>query len=332
MMKTEEIKKECKITLIGGGTGLSVILRGLKNITSQISAIVTMADDGGSSGILREDLGLLPPGDIRNCILALADVEEQMEELLNYRFKEGMLKDQNFGNLLIAALVGIYGDFDRAVSKAHDLFAVTGKILPVTFDDVKLYAELENKQIVYGESQIPKEVIESNSKILKVHLDPNLPKPGKGVLEAIMDADFVIIGPGSLYTSIIPNLLVDGVANTIRETKAKKIFIPNVMTQPGETDGYSVFDHIDTLSEYIGIEEFDYFFINSQVLTKKELEKYEEKGATPVRLKREERKYINEKNVTIIKKDYIDIKKGYIRHNAEQIAKDILEIYTNLDI
>ncbi len=327
MIKTISVKKECRVTIVGGGSGISVILRGLKKITTNIKAIVTMADDGGSSGKIREDLGQLPPGDIRNCILALANVEGDMQKLFNYRFEAGALEDQNVGNIIIAALVELHGGYDEAMVHAHEIFAVTGKVLPVTFDDVKLIAELENGKFVYGESKIPKQVLETESQIERVYLEPSIAKPANGVIEAILDTDFLILGPGSLYTSIIPNLLVEGIADAIKESKAKKIFIPNIMTQPGETDLYSVFDHVESIGEYVGMDTLDYLFVNQQILTKSELEKYAQEGATPIRLTDEERAYLINKKIDIIEKDFLDIKKGYIRHDADKVAAIIQAMY-----
>ena len=195
-----------KIVVIGGGTGLSTMLRGLKYYTSNITAIVTVGDDGGGSGTLREDLGILPPGDIRNCILALADTEPLMEDLLQYRFKDGTLKGQSFGNLFLAAMDGISDNFEDAVQKMSSVLAVTGKVLPVTLDDMQLEAILENGNKVVGESQIPVEALNQKSKIKKLMINPENAEPLKDALDAIKEADAIVIGPGSLYTSIIPNL------------------------------------------------------------------------------------------------------------------------------
>ena len=192
-----------KVVVIGGGTGLSVLLRGLKLFTSNITAIVTVADDGGSSGKLREDLGMLPPGDIRNCILALADMEPTMEQLLQHRFEEGDLKGQNFGNLLIASMNDISGNFEEAIKKISDVLAVTGKVLPVTLKDITLYARLENGVVIKGESNIPEKSLELNSPIENIFIKPKNAKAVKEAVDAIYDADIVLLGPGSLYTSVI---------------------------------------------------------------------------------------------------------------------------------
>ena len=190
-----------KIVVVGGGTGLSTMLRGLKYYTSNITAIVTVADDGGGSGALREDLGMLPPGDIRNCILALADTEPLMEELLQYRFPDGRLKNQSFGNLFLAAMDGVSDNLEDAVQKMSSVLAVTGKVLPVTLEDMKLIAELENGNKVEGESQIPDEVLNQNSRIKKLMIEPNDAKPLEDAIKAIEEADAIVLGPGSLYTT-----------------------------------------------------------------------------------------------------------------------------------
>jgi len=239
------LSKGPKVVIIGGGTGLSILLRGLKEYTSNITAIVTVADDGGGSGVLREDLGMLPPGDIRACILALANTEPTMEKLLQYRFDEGILKGQNFGNLFIAAMNEIYGSFEMAIKETSNVLAVTGKVLPMTLEDVTLYAELENGHTIKGESEIPLKNKELSSKINRIYMEPKASYPLVEAVDAIKDADLIVLGPGSLYTSVIPNLLVNNIVDTIYEAKGPKVYITNVMTQPGETDGYTVLDHVE---------------------------------------------------------------------------------------
>ena len=247
--KKKEINK-AKVVVIGGGTGQSIFLRGLKKITPNITAIVTVADDGGGSGVLRSDLGMLPPGDIRNCLLALANTEPTMQEVMQYRFEEGGLKGQSFGNLFLAAMNGLYGNFETAVYKLSEIFNITGRVLPVTLESIDLIAKLKNGNIIKGESKIPKEVRKQKSKIEEVYLEPKDAKPLSEVINSIYEADYVIMGPGSLYTSIMPNLLVEGVVEAIKGTKAVKIYIPNVMTQPGETDGYDVLEHVKAINKH----------------------------------------------------------------------------------
>ena len=196
------------IVAIGGGTGLSILLRGLKEVSTNITAVVTVADDGGGSGVLREDLGMLPPGDVRNCILALANKEPILQDLFHYRFEEGRLKGQNFGNLMIAAMVGISESFEEAIKKISDIFAITGEVFPMSEEDIVLYAQLSDGTTVVGESNIPHEVVKRGTPIEKIWIEPKDAKTYGVVIERIKSADMIVLGPGSLYTSIIPNLLV----------------------------------------------------------------------------------------------------------------------------
>ena len=313
---------EVKVVVIGGGTGLSTMLRGLKQYTSHITAIVTVGDDGGGSGKLREDLGMLPPGDIRNCILALADTEPLMEDLLQYRFTEGSLKGQCFGNLFLAAMAGISENFEDAVQKMSSVLAVKGKVLPVTLDDMKLIAELENGEIIEGESKIPSEVIVRNTRIKKIAIKPIDAKPLEEAIKAINNADVIIMGPGSLYTSIIPNLLVKGIPEAICKSPAKKVYISNVMTQPGETDGFKVSNHLKVLMDYGVAENIDYVIANNGIIPPDIKEKYAKENAELVVLDYEN---ISNLNVNVIEADLIKITKRYVKHNADKLAELIMK-------
>ena len=313
---------EAKVVVIGGGTGLSTMLRGLKQYTSHITAIVTVGDDGGGSGKLREDLGMLPPGDIRNCILALADTEPLMEDLLQYRFTEGSLKGQCFGNLFLAAMAGISENFEDAVQKMSSVLAVKGKVLPVTLDDMKLVAELENGAIIEGESKIPSEVIVRNTRIKTIAIKPIDAKPLEEAIKAINNADVIIMGPGSLYTSIIPNLLVKGIPEAICKSPAKKVYISNVMTQPGETDGFKVSNHLKVLMDYGVAENIDYVIANNGIIPPDIKEKYAKENAELVVLDYEN---ISNLNVNVIEADLIKITKRYVKHNAEKLAELIMK-------
>ena len=313
---------EAKVVVIGGGTGLSTMLRGLKQYTSHITAIVTVGDDGGGSGKLREDLGMLPPGDIRNCILALADTEPLMEDLLQYIFTEGSLKGQCFGNLFLAAMAGISENFEDAVQKMSSVLAVKGKVLPVTLDDMKLIAELENGEIIEGESKIPSEVIVRNTRIKKIAIKPIDAKPLEEAIKAINNADVIIMGPGSLYTSIIPNLLVKGIPEAICKSPAKKVYISNVMTQPGETDGFKVSNHLKVLMDYGVAENIDYVIANNGIIPPDIKEKYAKENAELVVLDYEN---ISNLNVNVIEADLIKITKRYVKHNAEKLAELIIK-------
>ncbi|MEQ8196871.1 MAG: gluconeogenesis factor YvcK family protein [Clostridiaceae bacterium] len=310
-----------KIVVIGGGTGLSTMLRGLKMYTSNITAIVTVADDGGGSGDLREDLGILPPGDIRNCILALADTEPLMEDLLQYRFKDGRLKNQSFGNLFLAAMDGISDNFEDAVQKMSSVLAVTGKVIPVTLENMRLRALLENGDIVEGESQIPEEALLQKSKIKKLMIEPEDAEPLNEAISAIREADAIIMGPGSLYTSVLPNLLVRKIASNIRRSNALKIYISNIMTQPGETDNFKVSDHLKTLYKHCGRDIVDYVIANIQKIPKNLLAKYKEEGSEAVVLDKE---VVNKLGIETIEAGLVNYTNDVIRHNHEELARVIM--------
>ncbi|AGF59255.1 gluconeogenesis factor YvcK family protein [Clostridium saccharoperbutylacetonicum] len=307
-----------KIVVIGGGTGLSTMLRGLKYYTSNITAIVTVGDDGGGSGALREDLGMLPPGDIRNCILALADTEPIMEDLLQYRFSDGRLKNQSFGNLFLAAMAGISDNFEEAVQKMSSVLAVTGKVIPVTLDNMQLIAKLQNGNIVEGESQIPEEAIKQNSRIEEFKIVPESARALPEALQAIKEADAIVMGPGSLYTSITSNLLVKDIAKEVKKSDAVKIYISNIMTQPGETTGFKVSDHLKVLLKYGGKDIVDYVIANTGEITEELREKYQKDGADLVKLDRED---INSLGIKIVGEDLVKIKNGLVKHDADKLAE-----------
>nr|WP_207720904.1 gluconeogenesis factor YvcK family protein [Clostridium gasigenes] len=311
-----------KIVVIGGGTGLSTMLRGLKYYTSNITAIVTVGDDGGGSGDLRDDLGMLPPGDIRNCILALADTEPLMEDLLQYRFPDGRLKNQSFGNLFLAAMNGVSENFEDAIQKMSSVLAVTGKVLPVTLDDMKLVAKLENGSIVEGESQIPNEVINQKSKIKKLMINPKDARALEESLKALREADAIVMGPGSLYTSIVPNLLVKDIVENIKKSDAIKIYICNIMTQPGETDNFSVSDHVKILQKYGGRNIVDYVIANRGDIPKVVKEKYLEDSSQLVELDRKELKALG---VEAIEATLAKTEKAYVKHDTEYLAEVLVD-------
>lgn len=324
--KERQLSRGPKIVAIGGGTGLSILLRGLKEYTSNITAIVTVADDGGGSGILREDLGMLPPGDIRSCILALANTEPTMEKLLQYRFKEGKLKGQNFGNLFLAAMNGIYGSFEEAVRETSNVLAVTGKVLPMTLENVTLYAELENGMKVEGESNIPLKNSECSSRIKRVYMEPVMTYPLEEAVIAIEEADIIVLGPGSLYTSVIPNLLVNDMVNHIYESKADVVYISNVMTQPGETDRYTVFEHLKAILDHSREDLIDYCIANIEEIPEETLERYKEDGAKPVILTKEDEIKLSNMGITVIKDNLVDVKKDYVRHDSLRISEIIVNL------
>ena len=270
-MKTDRLH-DPRIAVIGGGTGLSTMLRGLKKLSRSITAIVTVADDGGGSGMLRQDLGMPPPGDVRNCIQALANTEPIMEKLLAYRFTEGSLKGQSFGNLFLAALNGMSDTFDEAVRRMSDVLAITGRVLPVTNENVYLAAEFDDGTEAVGESHIAEFKKGTDKRIRRVRLIPERPRALPQAIEAIEEADMIVLGPGSLYTSIMPNLVTEGVAEAIARSDAFRIYVLNVMTQDGETEGYSASDHLKALMSHGG--KADVCLYNTDRVARRLLEKY----------------------------------------------------------
>ena len=251
-----------RITVIGGGTGLPSLIRGIKYYSHNITAIVTMADDGGSSGRLRSELGIQPPGDIRNCLVALADSEDVMQKLMDYRFSsDGQLNGHSFGNMLIAALAGVGGDFSRAVEIAGELLAIRGRVIPSTTTDVTLIATTEAGETLTGESNVAR----ASGRITSLALSPNNPQAHPEAVAALQDADLVIIGPGSLYTSIVPNLLIPAIANAVAQSRALKVYVCNVAEEPRQTIGYSVQDHLGVVRRYTGPDSVHAVIANSNI-------------------------------------------------------------------
>lgn len=315
-----------RIVVIGGGTGLSVLLRGLKEQTENITAIVTVADDGGSSGRLREDLGMLPPGDIRACLIALANTEPTMEKLLQYRFTEGELNGQSFGNLLIAAMNEIYGNFETAIKETSNVLSITGKVLPVTLDNVKLIAYLEDGSSVEGESKIPEEVKRRKSKIKKIYMIPEISYPLEEGVKSIEEADLIVLGPGSLYTSVIPNLLVKDMVEHISNARAKVVYICNVMTQPGETDGYGVVDHVRAILDHSREDFIDYVISNTEIVPGNVKLKYSTDGATPVYATRDDEKILYKMGIQLVEDSLVEVRNDYIRHDFTLLSQIIMDL------
>ncbi|WP_442602039.1 gluconeogenesis factor YvcK family protein [Paenibacillus sp. KN14-4R] len=308
-----------KIVVFGGGTGLSVMLRGLKEKPLDITAIVTVADDGGSSGVLRSELGMPPPGDIRNVLTALADVEPLLSLMLQYRFREGTgLAGHSLGNLILAAMKDITGDFVTGIKEMSRVFAVRGRVLPTANQAIILKAEMEDGSFVVGESKIP----EARSRIKRVFLEPSDVQPLPEALQAIREADAILCGPGSLYTSILPNLLVPHVAEEILKSNAVKMFICNVMTQPGETDNYSVSDHLAAVHAHVGHHLFDYVIVNNGEIPAQVQDKYAEKGAKAVHLDLEE---VKKRGYEVIA-DRLVMFRTYLRHDAAKLSDHIYHI------
>ncbi len=313
-----------KITAIGGGTGLSTMLRGLKKYTKTLTAVVTVADDGGGSGVLRRDIGMPPPGDIRHCMESLANVEPIMERLLTYRFQEGSLAGQSFGNLILAALNGVTGSFEEAVAQMSQVLAITGRILPVTSADVQLEAVFENGARVVGESKISSFKKEQDCRIAHVALLPERPAALPAALQAIREADLILMGPGSLYTSVIPNLLVEGVVEAICRSEALKIYVCNIMTQEGETEGYTAADHVDALLSHGAPGLVDLCLANSAPVRPGLVEKYREEDAAPILVDRERIRAMG-----LELEEYPVASEGgdYARHDPDRLAAAVLDVY-----
>lgn len=318
LYRRRKLNRGPKIVAVGGGTGLSMLLKGIKKITNNVTAIVTVGDDGGSSGRLREEMGVLPPGDIRNCIAALADDEDLVTKLFQYRFKTGEgLEGHSFGNLFLSALCSITGDMYRAVKESSNVLSIRGRVLPSTLDDMKLAAEMEDGRIIRGESNIP----EANGKVKRLFTDPENCKPLEDVIEAIKDADLIILGPGSLFTSVIPNLLIKEIAQEIINSTAKKIYVCNIMTQPGETDEYSVSDHVKKIIEHVGDAKIVDAVLVNDSLPENLAEKYELANSFPVKIDTEEVKKLGVKVVP--KKLIEESKEGFVRHSSNRVARAI---------
>ena len=313
-----------KIVAVGGGTGLSNLLRGLKHFSHNLTAIVTVADDGGSSGRLRAELGVLPPGDIRNCVAALAK-EDLLSELFQYRFSAGDgLKGHSFGNLFLTAMTEVTGNFETAIAACSKVLAIKGQVLPATLDDMRLWAELDRGELVEGESNIAA----AKGKIEHIGCIPANPTALPASIKAIKSADCIVLGPGSLYTSIIPNLLVPEIQEAIALARVPRIYVCNIMTQPGETDDYTVSDHLKAIERVCGQKLFDLAIVNSQPLSPQALAKYALEGSYPVTIDRAE---LDSLGCQVIFADILDEDRQThcIRHNSWKIAKIIAENNNN---
>jgi len=322
LYRRSKLNKGARIVAIGGGTGLSMLLKGIKKYTNNITAVVTVGDDGGSSGRLREEMGILPPGDIRNCIAALADDEDLITKLFQYRFKNGEgLEGHSFGNLFLTALCSITGNMVKAVKESSNVLNIRGVVLPATLDDMKLSAEFEDGRIVNGESSIP----EAHGKIKRLFTQPAVCNALPEVLVAIANADLIILGPGSLYTSVIPNLLVAGIVDAIEQSSAKKIYVCNIMTQPGETDNYSVASHLNALIAHSnGKKIVDAVLVNN-VLPDNISENYAKMGSIPVRLDMEN---VVPTGVQVVAQKLItENKDGLVRHSSNRVARAVYYWY-----
>lgn len=312
--------KKFKVVAVGGGTGLPVVLRGLKKYPVDITAIVTVADDGGSSGMLRNELQMPPPGDIRNVLVALSDVEPMFEKLLQHRFENGNgLSGHSMGNLLIAALTSITGDFVRGVREMSHILKVNGNVLPAADQSIVLGAVMSDGSIVEGESRIP----QAGKKIHHMFLKPDHIQPLPESVDALQNADLIVLGPGSLYTSVIPNLLVPKLAEEICRSKARKVYVCNVMTQKGETDGFSASDHVKVLFDHVKKNFLDDIIVNDKPIAEDILDRYADEGAKPVVCDREklEAYGLNVISTALIKDD-----RGVIRHDELVVGRLLMSL------
>jgi len=320
--KTRILEKGARVVVIGGGTGLSTMLHGLKEYTSNITAVVTVADDGGSSGRLRQDFGVLPPGDIRNCLVALADAEPLMGKLFQFRFDQGDLGGHSFGNLFITAMTKVTGDFDAAIKESSKVLAIRGSVVPVTLDKVELTAIHADGSESVGESRIPL----SASPVKRIKLRPVNSRPTEEALDAIRKADAIIMGPGSLYTSVMPNLLVGNIYQEIIASRAIKIYVCNVMTQKGETTDYKASDHLRAIMEHTSAGIVDYCIINTAKIPDEMIDKYRTEESAPV--------VPDSDNIRKLKcraiMAHIINAKNYVRHDPEKLAKIIIDLISSI--
>ncbi|HOM80303.1 MAG TPA: YvcK family protein [Armatimonadota bacterium] len=321
VFRTRYLQQGSNIVVIGGGTGLSTMLRGLKEYTSNITAVVTVSDDGGSSGRLQRELGVLPPGDIRNCLVALADAEPLMRDVFQHRFNGEVsgLAGHSLGNLFLVAITQLrQGDFEQAVKDAAEVLRIRGNVLPSTVERVSLRAVMADGAVIQGESNIEK----GKGPVAQVALTPENPKPVADAVEAIRRADLIVLGPGSVFTSVIPNLLIPGISEAIARSKALRVYICNVMTQPGETDGFKASDHVRAVSEHAGRRVFDYVLVNERVPRRDLLAKYEVQGQ--VRVEPDVEK-IRQMGFKCIVGDFIS-ETNLVRHDPEKLARAIARL------
>ncbi|MBI4152027.1 YvcK family protein [Candidatus Woesearchaeota archaeon] len=322
-----------KVVVIGGGTGNFVVLSGLRNYNVDLSVIVSMADDGGSTGILRDELGVLPPGDVRQCLVALSDSSRLMRSLMNYRFENGGLGGHNFGNLLLSALEKVTGSFEKAVEEAGRILSIKGKVIPVTTHQVRLRMILHNGKMLEGEGAIYTSQ-ELDKGFRSIYLEP-FPEVNKRAIDEIMNADVVVLGPGGLYTSLIPNLLVDGISKALRDTKAKKVYIANLMNRKGQTTGFTVSRHLKELQRFTGADVFDFLLVNDGKPASALLKKYEEEaGMVENDLRGDSRvvtaNLLEAQKAEYAKADSLSHFRAFIRHDPHKLAQELMKIVSAL--
>lgn len=327
--------KTKNVVTIGGGTGSFMLLSGLKKYPINLSAIVSMADDGGSTGVLRDELGVLPPGDVRQCLVALSESSDELRDLMNYRFEKGGLKGHSFGNLFLSALEKINGNFIRGVEEASELLNVKGRVIPVTEQNTNLFMILKNGKILKGEEEINHDFNIEKIGIKKNYLSPRA-KANKKAIEAILGADLIIIGPGNHYCSIVPNFLVDGIAKAIAKSKAKVVYNCNLVNKKGHTEGFFLENYVDSINEYIGKNRIDFVTLNAKEPGRELVKKYERKKESLIKL---EKLNNSKKKHKIIRADILssgkpvyskaDIlakQRAFIRHDSEKLAKVLMMI------
>ena len=310
-----------EIVAIGGGTGLSTLLSGLKSYTRNITAIVTVTDEGGSSGRLRGEWGVLPPGDIRNCMVALAENDSSLNRILNFRFDRGEPKGHSLGNLILLATTEMTGDFRKAVEELNNLLAIRGKVIPITNESVTLCAATGDGDFLRGELDISMR----GHQIESVWIEPPDAKAVPDAILAIENADVVVLGPGSLFTSIIPNLMFSEVSEALKRTAAPKIYITNLMTQPGETDGMSIMDHVRWITRTSGSVP-DYVFTNEGEVPSDLLETYLAAGAVPLMVEEEQKRSLSLMGSRVVVSDFLDVSGGSVRHNSQKVAEALIRI------
>lgn len=312
-----------KVVVIGGGNGLNSVLRGLKNYTDNITAIVTVSDYGEQKTESRKVLDVLPLDDIKESIVALSSDEDAMEKLMNFKFDSGKLANLSFSDMYFLAMQDLYKDFTESVKQSQKIFNITGKVLPVTMEEIKICAELEDGTVIESKNKIPEVINDKTSKISRIFITPSNCKPAPGVIEAIMEADAIVIGPGSLYTNVIPNLLVKGVAKAIKESKAFKIYVSNLMTEPGQTDNYSLSEHITAINEHVGKGIIEYCMYDTGEIIPEYVRRYNMKGSEIVEQDVSKAKV---EGVYLIQRKLSHIENGHIRHNPDAIAASIIQL------
>lgn len=318
VFRKRRLERGPHIVAVGGGHGLHTLLHGIKNFTANVTAVVTVFDDGGSSGRLRREMGVLPPGDIRNCLIALADVEPLMRELFQYRFPDNEeLKGHNVGNLFITALTQITGDFQKAILESSKVLAVRGRVLPTTLENVLLKAECEDGSIIQGESNVGK----CQKRIKRIFLEPSSVRTTPEVIKALEEADLLILGPGSLYTSVLCNLAVEEVREAILRSPAPLVFVCNITTQPGETDGYTFSDHLNALFAFIPPERVNYVLVNGELPPPDVLEELSKKGVTHIVIDRSDL----HDHIKILEAPLLS-QEAPTRHDSEKLAQALIEI------